>query len=384
MRRRRLAAPVLYPKPAMRTTGPACCARRARCAAPWASATSPRWARSTCRAATRQSSSIGSTPIRCPRLPVGRARYGLMLREDGIVFDDGTVSRLAPDHFFVTTTTANADPVMAHLDFHLQTGWPELDVQFGLGDRRIGVDVGRRAAGARHAAASGRRPRPGERRLPLHGGRRSGDRAAVPVRVFRISFSGELAYEVATPWGYGQAVWEAILQAGRCVRHPALWSGSARPAADREGPCRGTGAERPDFTTAADLGLGRMLKPRGDFIGRALAGRPAWPIRTARAWSARSGPERNWRSSRRRASGRGAGFAREPWLGQQRYPIGRTGRWIGLALLQDAESGGSSTFGRFPAEGRERRGRRDEPRFRRSGERPCSRLTERRPNPRSP
>ena len=62
-------------------------------------------------------------------LPVGRARYGLMLREDGIVFDDGTISRLAPDHFFVTTTTANAGPVMAHLEFHLQTCWPELDVQ---------------------------------------------------------------------------------------------------------------------------------------------------------------------------------------------------------------------------------------------------------------
>ena len=61
-------------------------------------------------------------------LAIGRARYGLMLREDGIVFDDGTTSRLADDHYFVTTTTANAGPVMQHMQFYLQTVWPDLDV----------------------------------------------------------------------------------------------------------------------------------------------------------------------------------------------------------------------------------------------------------------
>ncbi|HYF08425.1 MAG TPA: 2Fe-2S iron-sulfur cluster-binding protein, partial [Acetobacteraceae bacterium] len=61
-------------------------------------------------------------------LAVGRARYGLMLREDGIAFDDGTTTRLAPDRFYMTTTTAQAGPVMAHLEFHRQTVWPELDV----------------------------------------------------------------------------------------------------------------------------------------------------------------------------------------------------------------------------------------------------------------
>ncbi len=62
-------------------------------------------------------------------LPVGRARYGLMLREDGFVFDDGTTSRLADDHFLMTTTTANAGRVMQHLEFCHQVLWPELDVQ---------------------------------------------------------------------------------------------------------------------------------------------------------------------------------------------------------------------------------------------------------------
>ena len=63
-------------------------------------------------------------------LDVGKARYGLMLREDGIVFDDGTTSRLAADHFLMTTTTANAARVMSHMEFCHQAHWPELDVQY--------------------------------------------------------------------------------------------------------------------------------------------------------------------------------------------------------------------------------------------------------------
>ena len=62
-------------------------------------------------------------------LPVGKARYGLMLREDGFVFDDGTTSRLGENRYLMTTTTANAVAVMQHLEFHLQAVWPELDVQ---------------------------------------------------------------------------------------------------------------------------------------------------------------------------------------------------------------------------------------------------------------
>ena len=62
-------------------------------------------------------------------LPIGKARYGLMLREDGFVMDDGTTSRLATDHYFMTTTTANAAKVMQHLEFCHQVLWPDLDVQ---------------------------------------------------------------------------------------------------------------------------------------------------------------------------------------------------------------------------------------------------------------
>ena len=86
-------------------------------------------------------------------LPVGRARYGLMLREDGLVFDDGTTSRLAEDHYFVTTTTAQAGPVMQHLEFHLASAWPELDVSLAsITDQWAGVSIA--GPRARHVVAA--------------------------------------------------------------------------------------------------------------------------------------------------------------------------------------------------------------------------------------
>src|SRR5262249_54228460 len=62
-------------------------------------------------------------------LPVGKARYGLMLREDGMVLDDGTTARLAPERYILTTTTANAAKVLQHMELCAQWLWPELDVQ---------------------------------------------------------------------------------------------------------------------------------------------------------------------------------------------------------------------------------------------------------------
>ena len=63
------------------------------------------------------------------KLPIGKARYGIMLREDGLVFDDGTTSRLDECHYFMTTTTSNAAAVLSHMEYYLQVQWPELDVK---------------------------------------------------------------------------------------------------------------------------------------------------------------------------------------------------------------------------------------------------------------
>ncbi len=204
-------------------------------------------------------------------LAVGRARYGLMLREDGIVFDDGTTSRLAEDHYFMTTTTANAGPVMAHMEFHLQTCWPDLDVQLAsVTDQWASMSV----AG----------PKVRETLVAcVHGLDLSNEAfpfmavaeaevAGCPVRVFRISFSGEMAYEIATPAGYAETVWSAVLQAGDA--HGITPYGVEALGLLRIEKGHVAGSELNGQTTAADLGLGRMLKRRGDFIGRALKDRP--------------------------------------------------------------------------------------------------------------
>lgn len=202
-------------------------------------------------------------------LPVGRARYGLMLREDGIVMDDGTTSRLAEDHYFVTTTTANAGPVLEHLEFHLEAVWPELDVQItNVADQWSTFAV----AGPRSRAVLARIVdldledaafpfmAVAETRI-----------AGVPGRLFRISFSGEMAYEVSVPSGHAEPVWEAILAAGKPFGIKPYALDALNLMRVEKGHV--AGSELNGQTTAGDLGLGRMLKKNGDFIGKELAKR---------------------------------------------------------------------------------------------------------------
>jgi sarcosine oxidase subunit alpha len=204
-------------------------------------------------------------------LKVGRARYGLMLREDGIVFDDGTTSRLAEDHFFVTTTTANAGPVMQHMEFHLQTVWPELDVQLAsVTDQWAAMSVaGPRARDTIARIVEGLDL--ANDAFPFMAVGEATVRGC-PVRVFRISFSGELAYELATPAGFAEKIWTAVLEAGEEFGIEPYGVEALGLLRIEKGHV--AGAELNGQTTAADLGLDRMMKKRGDFIGRALATRP--------------------------------------------------------------------------------------------------------------
>ncbi|MBX9748574.1 MAG: sarcosine oxidase subunit alpha family protein [Roseococcus sp.] len=200
-------------------------------------------------------------------LPVGRARYGLMLREDGNVMDDGTTSRFGPDHFFVTTTTAQAGPVMQHMEFHLATCWPELDVSLAsVTDQWAAMSI----AGPRARALI----------APFITGLDISDAAfpfmavgecqvmGIPGRLFRISFSGEQAYEIALPASRALPVWEALVAAG------AMPYGMEALGILRIEKGHVAGPELNGQTTAQDLGLERMFKKRGDFIGRVLAQRP--------------------------------------------------------------------------------------------------------------
>ncbi|MSP49478.1 MAG: sarcosine oxidase subunit alpha family protein [Alphaproteobacteria bacterium] len=204
-------------------------------------------------------------------LAVGKARYGLMLREDGIVFDDGTTSRIAEHRHLMTTTTAKAAEVLAHMEFYHQTVWPELDVRFcAVTDQWAQMSVaGPKTRLALQGCVEG---------LDLSNeafpfmGVGDGTVAGCPVRIYRVSFSGEMAYEVATPAGYGERVWEAILEAGK--PHGILPYGLEALGLLRIEKGHVAGPELNGQTTARDLGFDKMIKKKGDFIGRVSADRP--------------------------------------------------------------------------------------------------------------
>ena len=191
---------------------------RAECRA---SAMSRRSARSRSSARTPRSSSTGVYCNAFLKLPVGKARYGLMLREDGCIYDDGTTSRLGEDHFFMTTTTAYAAGVMNHLEFCAQALWPDLDVRFASVDRPVGADGGCRAEGARRSCRRWSTTISRDAAFPFLAARASdAERRDSHGRLFRISFSGELAYELAVPAGYGEASpmrsWQRASRHGIC------------------------------------------------------------------------------------------------------------------------------------------------------------------------
>jgi methylglutamate dehydrogenase subunit C len=214
-------------------------------------------------------------------LPRGKVRYGLMLREDGVVMDDGTSARLAANHYLMSTTTANAAKVMRHLEHARQVLWPELDVQM----------VSVTEQWAQYAIAG-----PNARHLleRLLGHAIDVSNAAFPylacaefswrgvrARLFRISFSGELAYELAVPARYGDAAIRAIMAIGEDFGIVPYGIEALSSMRIEKGHLAGN--ELNGTTTAADLGLGRMMSKKKDFIGRVLAQRPglADPTRPA-------------------------------------------------------------------------------------------------------
>jgi sarcosine oxidase subunit alpha len=206
-------------------------------------------------------------------LRVGRVRYGLMLREDGFVLDDGTVARLAEDRFFLTTTTANAGRVMQHLEHAHQVLRPELDLtMLSVTDAWAQLAI----AGPRSRELLAALLDPGvdvsDAALP-HMATTTAAVGGVPVRVYRLSFSGERAYEIGIPPDYGTALIERIMTVGAPL-------GVAPYGTEALGVLRiekghPAGGELNGHTTAADLGLARLVSARKDCIGARMARRPA-------------------------------------------------------------------------------------------------------------
>jgi methylglutamate dehydrogenase subunit C len=205
-------------------------------------------------------------------LPVGKARYGLMLREDGIVLDDGTITRFAEHRYFLTTTTANAAKVMQHIEFARQVIWPQLDVQttstteqwstYAVAGPRsrallqaLLLDQDLCAKGFEFMAAREFRWR------------------GKAARLFRVSFSGELAYEISIAASLGDTLIRALFEVGR--EYDVTPYGTEALSVMRIEKGHAAGPELNGQTTAGDLGLDRMMSTRKDFIGRVLARRPA-------------------------------------------------------------------------------------------------------------
>ena len=268
-------------------------------------------------------------------LAVGKARYGLMLREDGMVMDDGTTSRLAEHRYFMTTTTANAAKVLQHMELCHQWLWPQLDVQFSsvteqwaqfsiAGPRSR--DVLRKVVDGQHDISNSALPYLAAAAITAMGG--------VSARLFRISFSGELAYELAVPAGYGDALIRRLMDAGREFGIAPYGTEALGVMRIEKGHVAGN--EINGQTTARDLGLGRMMSSRKDYIGRVMSDRPGL---TAADRPSLAGFKPVDRSQRLRA---GAHFVREgakPVLASDEGYMTSVafspmlGHWIGLGLI---------------------------------------------------
>jgi heterotetrameric sarcosine oxidase alpha subunit len=207
-------------------------------------------------------------------LAVGRIRYGLMLREDGFVFDDGTAARLGEDRFFVTTTTVNAAKVLQHMEFCHQLLRPELDLtMLTVTDRWAQFSI----AGPKSRELIARLVDPpfdlSNAAFPHMSAAEITACGGAPARLYRMSFSGELAYEIGVPADLGAAFMRRALALGADLGVAPYGTEALGVLRIEKGHVAGT--ELDGRTTAFDLGLDKMLSTKKDFIGRRMAARPA-------------------------------------------------------------------------------------------------------------
>lgn len=206
-------------------------------------------------------------------LKVGVVRYGLMLREDGFAWDDGTCARLSDDHYVVTTTTAHAGTIFRHMEFCRQCLWPDLEVQLiSTTDAWAQFSVaGPKARALLERVVDGfdlsneAFPFMACSELTICGGLRA--------RLFRISFSGELAYEIAVPARYGDALMAKLVEVGADLG--ATPYGTEALGVLRIEKGHPAGNELNGQTTAQMLGLGKFVSTKKDSIGAVLSRREA-------------------------------------------------------------------------------------------------------------
>ena len=200
------------------------------------------------------------------KLAVGRARYGFMLGEDGMVMDDGVTTRVGEKHYHMTTTTGGAAHVMSWLERWLQTEWPELEVYLtSVTDHWATISLaGPNCRGVCEAVCEG---------VDFDGDKfpfmsvREGRAAGVAARICRISFSGELAYEINVNANYGRHVWEACMAAGESFDITPYGTEAMHVLRAEKGFVI-VGQDTDGSVTPQDLGMDWICAKHKDFLGK--------------------------------------------------------------------------------------------------------------------
>ncbi len=210
---------------------------------------------------------------RMSTLAVGSIRYGLMLGLDGMVFDDGVSMRLADDRFLITTTTGGAAKVMDHVEEWLQTEWPDLRV-YATSVTEQWATIAVNGPKAREVlAAAGTDIELGAVAFPFMTWR-EGEVAGMPARVARVSFSGELAYEINVAAFLGAPMWEAVLAAGAPLGLTPYGTESMHVLRAEKGFVI-VGQDTDGTVTPHDLGMSWIVRTDdSDFIGKRSLRRP--------------------------------------------------------------------------------------------------------------
>ncbi len=207
-------------------------------------------------------------------LAVGRTRYGILLREDGFVYDDGVVARLAADRFHVTTTTGGAPRVLAMMEDYRQTEWPQLKVWLTSTTEQWAVIAvqGPQARAVIEPLIEGIDL--GAKSFP-HMSVARGKICGLPLLLFRVSFSGELGFEINVPADFGLQVWEAVYAAG-AAHGMTPYGTEAMHVLRAEKGYIIVGQETDGTATADDAGLSWAVgKNKADFVGLRSLQRPS-------------------------------------------------------------------------------------------------------------
>jgi len=207
------------------------------------------------------------------KLPVGKARYGIMLRDDGMVMDDGTTWRFSETDYFMTTTTAHAAKVMVWLEELLQTRWQDLRVHVtSVSEQWAGSAVAGPKAREVLSACVEDPDVMSNDNFPFMGVIKTTLKGGIPCRIARISFSGELAYEAYVASDYAPAMMDLLWPEAQ--KHNGCLYGLEALGAMRIEKGHVTGAELDGRVSIDDAGLGKMANPDKPFIGKAMRDRP--------------------------------------------------------------------------------------------------------------